>query len=214
MSRRRNKMPDRVIYKTTNIINNKIYVGQDSYNDTYYLGSGTLLKRAVQKYGKENFLKEIIDSAKNQDELNEKELFWIIKLDSTNKDIGYNLLKGAKNSGIFCGGIPWNKGKKTPPEVIKKLRESHLGNKASEETKKLMSSIRKSKNFKHSDETKKKIAESKIGNTNTRGKSMSEESKNKMRIAATGRTHTPETRLKLAQASRNRTGIKYKKQKN
>ena len=43
-----------VIYKTTNLVNGKSYVGMDSKNDPNYLGSGKLLKRAVKKYGRES----------------------------------------------------------------------------------------------------------------------------------------------------------------
>ena len=42
-----------IIYKTINKINNKIYVGQDSKNNYNYLGSGKILKKAINKYNKE-----------------------------------------------------------------------------------------------------------------------------------------------------------------
>lgn len=41
-----------IVYKTTNLINNKIYIGVDSNNDSRYLGSGKLLRKAIFKYGK------------------------------------------------------------------------------------------------------------------------------------------------------------------
>ena len=44
-----------VIYKTTNLITGKIYVGQDSRDNPQYLGSGIILSYAIKKYGKENF---------------------------------------------------------------------------------------------------------------------------------------------------------------
>lgn len=124
---------------------------------------------------------------KLKDELNEKELFWIIKFNATDINIGYNLLKGAKHGGTPCGGIPWNKGKKTPEDVIKKLSIAHIGNKPSKETRIKMSLIRKSQGFKHSEETKLKIGAANKGNTNMRGKHLSEETKAKMRIAASAR---------------------------
>lgn len=56
--------PDRpaFVYKTTNLLSNKIYVGFHMLGskDSYYLGSGLALKAAIKKYGKENFKREII----------------------------------------------------------------------------------------------------------------------------------------------------------
>lgn len=52
------------IYRITNLINGKTYIGQHKYkklNDSY-LGSGTLIRRAIKEYGKENFKKEILVS--------------------------------------------------------------------------------------------------------------------------------------------------------
>ena len=46
-----------IIYKTTNLVNKKIYIGQDSKNNPEYLGSGAIVKKAIKKYGKENFKK-------------------------------------------------------------------------------------------------------------------------------------------------------------
>lgn len=50
-----------IVYKTTNLINNKIYIGKDTHDNPKYLGSGIVLKRAIKKYGKLNFLKETIE---------------------------------------------------------------------------------------------------------------------------------------------------------
>ena len=38
-----------IIYKTTNIINGKYYIGKDINNSSHYLGSGILLKKAIKK---------------------------------------------------------------------------------------------------------------------------------------------------------------------
>ena len=56
------------IYKTTNIINNKIYIGKHKTTDPNddYIGSGKHLWRAITKYGRENFKKEVLFSFNNQ----------------------------------------------------------------------------------------------------------------------------------------------------
>lgn len=64
------------------------------------MNDGTYLHRAMKKYGIENFIIEAIDTAYSQIELDEKEIFWITKLNSINKKIGYNL----KSSKGKCGG--------------------------------------------------------------------------------------------------------------
>lgn len=82
------------IYKITNLINNKIYIGKDTTSKSDYFGSGLLITRSIDKYGKENFIKEIIDEATNHQELSEKEIYWINKFDSNNLEVGYNITKG------------------------------------------------------------------------------------------------------------------------
>lgn len=52
------------VYKITNVINNKWYIGKRKHPDPFtdsYMGSGKLIKRAIQKYGASNFKKEIIN---------------------------------------------------------------------------------------------------------------------------------------------------------
>jgi group I intron endonuclease len=83
-----------IVYKTTNLINGKIYVGQDSKNDKNYLGSGVILLKAIKKYGITAFKKEIIDVAETKEELNTKEIFWINEYNSRDKNIGYNITAG------------------------------------------------------------------------------------------------------------------------
>lgn len=48
----------KIVYKTTNLINGKIYIGVDSKNQATYLGSGLHISRAIKKYGKKNLLKK------------------------------------------------------------------------------------------------------------------------------------------------------------
>jgi group I intron endonuclease len=78
-----------IIYKTTNLINGNFYIGQDSKNNPNYLGSGLLLNKAIEKYGRENFIKETIQLCNTKEELNTQEIYWISEL----KPI-YNIAKG------------------------------------------------------------------------------------------------------------------------
>lgn len=122
-----------VIYKITNLINGKIYIGKDSKNKTNYFGSGIAIKPAIEKYGKGNFKKEIIDSAETFDELNEKEIFWIKKLESYKSSIGYNRSYGGDG---FSGMLP---------ETSEKIRLKNTGKKRTEETRHLQSIASKDK---------------------------------------------------------------------
>lgn len=91
----------RVIYKTTNLINGKIYIGKDSRNRKDYFGSGSLLNRAIKKYEIVNFKKDIIEICFSLEELNIREIYWIKYYDSTNKQIGYNILPGGEGGDTF-----------------------------------------------------------------------------------------------------------------
>ena len=99
------------IYKITNKINNKIYIGQ-VYNKTIYdrfnrhikeacPNSKSYIDRAIHKYGKENFICELIDIAENLQELNKKEIYWIDYYNSTNHNIGYNLTLGGDGGNTY-----------------------------------------------------------------------------------------------------------------
>lgn len=91
-----------VIYKITNKINNKYYIGQtiqcvkQRFREHCRKTKNTsIINNAINKYGKDNFTLQIIDTAKTIAELNKKEIFWIKKLKS-NK-VGYNIEPGGKN---------------------------------------------------------------------------------------------------------------------
>lgn len=84
------------IYKTTNIINNKIYIGQHRHSefDTQYYGSGKLLIEAIKKYGIENFKCELLEECESEEELNSKEIYYIDLFKSTTKNNNYNISDG------------------------------------------------------------------------------------------------------------------------
>lgn len=99
------------IYKITNTVNNKVYIGQ-VYNksinarfDRHIKGANPdnpmLIDRAIYKYGKENFIVEQIDTASSIEELNEKEKYWIKFYNSTDRNVGYNLTPGGEGGNTY-----------------------------------------------------------------------------------------------------------------
>ncbi len=88
------------LYKTTNLINNKYYYGMHSTNDLNdeYLGSGIYLNRAIKKYGKNNFVKEIIEHFNSREELSNAE----------EKLITSSIVKDKYCMNCMMGGEGWN----------------------------------------------------------------------------------------------------------
>lgn len=86
------------IYKTTNLKNGKIYIGQHKSVkfDANYYGSGIWFKKVFQANGKDNFRCEIVEECASLEELNDREVYWIEYFQSRNPDIGYNLAKGGE----------------------------------------------------------------------------------------------------------------------
>jgi len=91
------------IYLITNLVNGKQYIGQtvQKPSDRWYRHvstnpSNTVIGRAIKKYGKKFFRFEVVDSAKNIEELNIKEANWIDKLNTLEN--GYNVSSGGKNA--------------------------------------------------------------------------------------------------------------------
>ena len=91
-----------IIYTFKNKVNDKVYVGQTCRTFKERMGEhlrhkNTTLGKALAKYGIDNFEYKIIDEAETIEELNEKEIFWIEKLNSITP-YGYNLCKGGNNT--------------------------------------------------------------------------------------------------------------------
>jgi hypothetical protein len=82
------------IYKITNTINSRWYIGKHNGSDPNYMGSGKLLKQAYKKYGIENFEKVILETCSTDEELNLKEIEWISKTNALTDPACYNLVEG------------------------------------------------------------------------------------------------------------------------
>ena len=147
-----------IIYKITNNINSKVYIGQTVQSldkrwkrHTWYSTlnrNAMAITNAIKKYGKENFKIEIIDEASDIIELNEKEVFYIKKMKSLSPN-GYNLTTGGFNKFLSEETkkkiSESNKGKKISDETRKRLSDSHKGYKMSEESKIKLSEKNKGK---------------------------------------------------------------------
>lgn len=92
------------IYKITNLLNGKIYIGQSINPENRWKQhqySDSIIGNAIRKYGIENFSFEIIED--NIENYNEREIFWINFYNSDNKKFGYNLTSGGENPPILRG---------------------------------------------------------------------------------------------------------------
>jgi group I intron endonuclease len=85
------------IYKITNKLNGKIYVGLSKFTpeeNIEYLGSGYLIKKAVECYGRDNFIKTILEECDSKELLLERERYWIATLKANDRNVGYNICEG------------------------------------------------------------------------------------------------------------------------
>lgn len=187
-----------LVYLTTNLINNKIYVGVHStYNlEDGYLGSGVALRRSVKKYGKENFKRQILYFCLSEKDMVEIETNLVNEWFLSKKNI-YNMSLGGKGGNMLKflsqeAKLEWSRkqslshqGKKSPWTEERKIKHQkehrafRKGDKHSEKTKRILSEKARLRTC--SEETKKKISES------NSGKVWSEESKAKLSKTNKGR---------------------------
>jgi len=156
-----------IVYKTTNLVNNKIYVGKDKKNNPKYLGSGKIFRQALLKYGVENFKKDIIEFCDSVESLNKQEIYWIAKLNARDRNVGYNISSGGEfgdtitfnpNKALICAKISKaNKGKKRTDETKKRLSDALMGHAVNENTRQRVRETRISLKGKCSTITKEKL---------------------------------------------------------
>ena len=95
------------IYKITNLIDGKIYIGkhQTTNLDDDYMGSGKLLKRAQSKHGLENFKKEILYTFSSEQEMNAKEAELVTE-EFCSRDDTYNICVGGQGGWSYINSNP------------------------------------------------------------------------------------------------------------
>jgi group I intron endonuclease len=206
------------IYLITNLLNKKQYVGITKFSIEerflQHTRRGFLLTEAIQKYGKEQFLIELIEKVESIERAYELEQYYIKKYD-TKVPSGYNLTDGG--DGLY-GVVIDDEDRKRRSKVMKKLhkekRTGMHGKKHTEETKKKMSETAKGKEKpwligkKKSDETKEKIRQSNIGKVLSKEirKKISENHHNVSgeNNPMYGKKHSQETIEKIRQKQKNR----------
>ena len=189
------------LYEIKNIVNNKIYVGihkTKNINDGY-MGSGKIIKNAIEKYGIENFVKTIIEYFSTPEEMfaREKEVVNESFLRDHNT---YNLRRGGTGGFDYINKNKIVKFKGKKHSESSKLKMGHLGNKHwlgkkhTKETREKIGLKSKGRNtgFKHSEETKQKISKANLKTNESRSKKVSKALKNKSK--------TEEHRKKLSDA--------------
>lgn len=196
------------IYKITNKLNNKIYIGQEKKYDPCYYGSGILIKEEINKLGKNNFMKEIIEFCDSIQSLNDREIYWIRELNSRDPSVGYNIAPGGS---LFCMNDEISKkisislkgkytgekssrfGKKISEDLRLKLKNNSGYKNWTEESRRKASESKKG--IKFSEESRKKMSDSK------KGKLLDTQHKNKISDSLRGRELKEETREKIKKSN-------------
>lgn len=193
------------VYKVTNKINQKYYYGVQKFRkgvENYY-GSGPLIKNAIKKYGKNNFIKEILFEYDDEKLAYDKEKELITE-NEINNEMCYNVNEGGHGSFSYINSLGLENPMKNP-EISKKMTESlkktRLKNKEYYDNiskQNLKKAVEKNKGTKRSDETRKKISES------NKGRIISDEHKQILSETHSGKKLSDEHKNKLSQLMRDR----------
>jgi len=203
-----------LVYLTTNLINNKQYIGSHCTNNINdgYIGSGNLINSAIKKYGKESFKREILMECNTSEEVRLLEELYIKKYNTLSPS-GYNL---HPQGGMLKGGFISKehkkkisdslRGKKRDPKIGKKIRDTRIKNNSYILTKEIKEKIRNGNLGKvRSEEQRKNMSKGQ------KGKQLSEKHKEQLRKNGRknkGKKHTAESRKNMSMAH---IGIKQKR---
>ena len=164
-----------IVYKTTCSVNNKIYIGCHATDDLDdgYIGSGKCLKRAISKYGKSNFVREVLFIYDSHVDMFAKEIE-LVTQEFIDSEESYNLVVGGSGGFKILNIEEW-KDKLKVASANRERKTPMLGKHHSEETKLKMSNANAGRptwnkglpgtwiGKTHSDESKLKISKSKKG---------------------------------------------------
>ena len=132
-----------IIYKVTNLVNGKIYIGKhrcDNLDDDYF-GSGKVLWLAINKYGIENFVFHLEIDLKNEEEMDLLEEL-VVNKDFLARDDVYNLSRGGKNPCMYGKKNPFY-GRTHSKEICGRVSKRFKGTHLTQEHKDQISKCRK-----------------------------------------------------------------------
>jgi len=196
-----------IIYKATNKLDGKIYIGKTSQKLTNrikrHLRSDYYFSRALRKHGLESFDFTVIEELDCNKTASCREQYWI-KFYKSKGENGYNLTDGGE------GITGWKHSK----ETRRKISQANEGQVFSDETRKKLSeahlgvslSIKHRKNiglahlgYKHSKESRRRMSFGQRGSTK---KPLSDEAKKKISIARKGVLKSEETKNRMSMAKK------------
>jgi hypothetical protein len=174
------------IYKTTNLINDRYYIGvhkSKNPNDRY-LGSGRSIKESIKKYGAANFNKEVLFTYDSYEAAYNKEAE-IVTQELIDDPLSYNMTLGGRG------------GRSLSNDVKERIGNSNRGKKRSAELRKHMSESRKGRIPWNKGLKRSQVPWNK-GLKGLSGTPCSEETKEKLRKHNLGKKHTEESKQKMS----------------
>ena len=178
---------DHKIYKYTNNVNGKVYIGRTHKTLKQRAGKNgrsykpcTYFYNAIQRYGWDNFEGEVLEEGLTSEEAAEREMFYINKFNTLDPKVGYNLKD--------------NDYRTYSKETLENMSKAQLGRVVSEETRRRLSES-------HKGQKPSQKAHDRRRELYT-GVPRSEEVKNKISTTHRGMGHTEETREKLRQINK------------
>jgi len=184
------------IYKTTNLVNGKIYIGKKKgkFIDTYF-GSGRYLRNALEKYGVNSFKVEKIEDCETLEIQNVREKYWIEFYMKSNVSM-YNISKGGDGGDTFYKLSDVDRIER----VSKLSKNSYFANLTKEQSIQLHTKAWETRringNDKMSEEQKIKLSKS------HKGQKVSEETIKKIVASRKGYRHSDEIKRKISESNK------------